>query len=42
MSGAPNFTGWGHLSDQSFMDELRLFNKALSQEEVQTILEETS
>nr|WP_321452077.1 LamG domain-containing protein [uncultured Carboxylicivirga sp.] len=38
MSGAPNWTGWNHLSDGSAMDELRLFNKALSQEEIQTII----
>ncbi len=38
MSGAPRFTGWGHLSDLSLMDELRIFNKALSQDEVKTIL----
>lgn len=37
MSGAPRFTGWGHLSDRSFMDELRLFNRALTQAEIQTI-----
>lgn len=35
MSGAPRFTGWGHLSDQSSMDELRFYNKALTQEEIQ-------
>lgn len=38
MSGAPRFTGWGHLSDQSFMDELRMFNRSLSQSEIQTIM----
>lgn len=38
MSGAPNFTQWGHLSDLSFMDELRLYDKALSQEEVQAVM----
>ena len=37
MSGAPRFTGWGHLSDLSLMDELRIFDKALTQEEVQAI-----
>jgi hypothetical protein len=37
-SGAPRFTEWGHLSDRSFFDELRLFNKALSQQEIQTII----
>jgi hypothetical protein len=38
MSGAPRFTEWGHHSDLSYMDELRFFNKALSQNEVQTIM----
>lgn len=38
-SGAPRFTEWGHLSDRSFFDELRLFNKALSQQEIQTIID---
>ena len=37
MSGAPRFTGWNHLSDQSYMDELRLFNRVLSVEEVTEI-----
>lgn len=36
-SGAPRFNEWGHLSDESFIDELRLFNKALSPEEVLNI-----
>lgn len=40
MSGAPRFTEWGHLSDQSYMDELRLFNRALTQTEIQTIMAE--
>ena len=39
MSGAPRFTEWGHLSDPSFMDELHLFNKALTQAEVQAIID---
>jgi hypothetical protein len=39
-SGAPNFTYWGHNSDISYYDELRLFNKALSQTEIQTIIED--
>ncbi len=38
MSGAPRFTGWNHLSDQSFMDELRLFDKVLTSEEIQQII----
>ncbi len=36
-SGAPRFTEWGHLSDPSFIDELRLFDKALTQEEIQAV-----
>ena len=39
MSGVPRFTGWNHLSDLSFMDELRLFEKALTQSEIQTIIQ---
>lgn len=38
-SGAPRFTEWGHMSDQSLMDELRLFNKALTSEEIKEIME---
>lgn len=38
MSGAPRFTEWGHLSDLSMIDELRIFNKAITQEEIQTIM----
>ncbi|MCU4164649.1 LamG domain-containing protein [Carboxylicivirga caseinilyticus] len=38
MSGEPNWTGWSHYSDGSAMDELRLFNKALTQAEIQTIM----
>jgi hypothetical protein len=37
-SGAPRFMEWGHLSDQSLYDELRLFNKALTQDEVVAIM----
>jgi hypothetical protein len=37
MSGAPRFTEWGHLSDLGMMDELRIFNKALTQAEIKTI-----
>ncbi|HMB62314.1 MAG TPA: LamG domain-containing protein, partial [Eudoraea sp.] len=36
-SGSPRFTEWGHFSDLSYIDELRLYNKALSQGEVQSI-----
>ena len=42
MSGAPRFTGWDHLSDQSFMDELRIFNRALTQADIQAIIEAES
>ena len=38
MSGAPRFTGWNHKSDSSYMDDLHLFNKALTQEEIQAIM----
>lgn len=38
MSGAPRFTEWNHLSDRSYMDQLRFYNKALTQEEVQTAM----
>ncbi|MCA1744238.1 MAG: hypothetical protein LC643_00705 [Bacteroidales bacterium] len=37
-SGAPNFVYWGHHSDLSLYDELRIFNKALSPEEIQTVM----
>lgn len=38
MSGAPRFTEWGHLSDESLMDELSIFNRALAQDEIQAIM----
>ncbi|WP_247653482.1 LamG domain-containing protein [Flavobacterium sp. CS20] len=38
MSGAPRFTGWDHLSDESLMDDLRIYKKALSQTEIQSML----
>jgi hypothetical protein len=38
MSGAPRFKGWNHLSDQSAMDELRMFNRVLPQSEIQGIM----
>ena len=38
MSGAPNWTGWSHFSDGSLMDELRIFNTALTQDEIHTIM----
>ncbi len=39
MSGDPRFMEWGHHSDESLMDELHVFNKALSQAEVQAVME---
>lgn len=38
MSGEPRFAGWNHRSDESFMDELRLFDKELSQQEIRNII----
>lgn len=38
MSGAPRFTEWNHKSDLSVMDELRIFDKALSQTEIQALM----
>jgi len=38
-SGAPNFVGWDHLSDLSLYDDLRIFNKALTAEEVLALME---
>ncbi|WP_010520005.1 LamG domain-containing protein [Croceivirga radicis] len=37
-SGAPNFMAWGHLSDTSYIDQLYLFDRALSQEEIQALM----
>jgi hypothetical protein len=37
-SGAPNFTYWEHESDLSLFDELRIFNKALSADEVKDVM----
>jgi len=36
-SGSPRFNGWGHLSDESYLDDLRIFSKALSEEELETL-----
>ncbi len=38
-SGAPNFTYWGHSFDRSQYDELRLFNRALTDADIQTIIQ---
>ncbi|MBX2896085.1 MAG: LamG domain-containing protein [Cyclobacteriaceae bacterium] len=37
-SGAPRFTEWGHLSDNSLIDEIRIFNRKLSQAEIQQMM----
>ncbi|MDO5980070.1 LamG-like jellyroll fold domain-containing protein [Flavivirga spongiicola] len=42
MSGAPRFTGWGHNYDSSYMDELRLFNKSISQSDVIGLIAQSS
>lgn len=38
MSGGPRFAEWEHYSDLSLLDELRIFNKALTAEEITTIM----
>lgn len=42
MSGAPRWTGWNHWSDVSLMDELRMFDRALTQDEIQGIITDDS
>ncbi|MEZ5071304.1 MAG: LamG-like jellyroll fold domain-containing protein [Bacteroidales bacterium] len=37
MSGAPLFTGWEHKSDLSYLDELRIFDKVLSETELEDL-----
>lgn len=37
-SGAPRFTEWNHNSDNSLIDELRIYNKALTEEQIQAIM----
>lgn len=39
-SGAPRFTEWGHLSDQSLIDELRMYNQALPASEIERLAAE--
>jgi hypothetical protein len=41
-SGGETFSYWGHESDDSLMDELRLFNTTLSQDEVQNMINVTN
>lgn len=38
MSGKPRFTEWGHFSDLSYLDDLLLFDHALTQEEIQALM----
>lgn len=38
-SGEETFNYWGHLSDSSFIDELRIFNTALTLEEIQGLID---
>ena len=39
-SGAPGFIGWNHLSDLSYLDELYIFDRVLTTEEIQAIMAE--
>lgn len=36
-AGGPTFSYWNHLSDLSVIDELRIFNRALTQAEIQSL-----
>jgi len=38
-SGGPTFAYWDHKSDLSLYDEFRVFNKALTPEEIQTLMQ---
>lgn len=37
MSGVPRFTEWNHFSDLSLLDELHIFNRVLTIEEIQAL-----
>jgi hypothetical protein len=37
-SGEPRFNEWGHLSDNSLIDELRIYNKALTASQIKEIV----
>ncbi len=39
-SGAPSFTYWSHLSDLSLYDEFRVFNKVLTPEDIQLLMQQ--
>lgn len=36
-SGAPGFSEWNHLSDQSLIDDVRIYNRALEVDEIATL-----
>ena len=38
LNGSPSFDYWGHKYDGSMMDDLRGYNKALTEEEIKTIM----
>ncbi len=38
MSGLPRFTEWGHGSDLSMLDDLKIFNKAMTEAELSTLI----
>ena len=38
-SGAPGFIGWNHLSDLSEIDELYLFDKVITTDEIQALID---
>jgi len=40
MSGEPNFQHWNHRSDLSYLDELRIFSRALTQAEIKGIIDD--
>jgi hypothetical protein len=42
MSGEPNWVEWGHRGDASMLDELRLYNKALTQQEILQIMDDAN
>ena len=41
-SGGPTFSYWNHKSDLSKYDEMRIFNRALTAEEIQTVINDDS
>ncbi|RPD90691.1 LamG domain-containing protein, partial [Aureibaculum marinum] len=38
MSGDPNFSGWSHKTEKGQMDELYIYDKALTAEEIKAIM----